>query len=78
VRRVSAEDATPRKKAVPSFPPARGGLTPPAPLVGNREGPALTVRVEINLPVTEDQQVYDKIFRSIRANLLNEQALACV
>lgn len=35
---------------------------------------ALTVRIEINLPVSDDQDVYDKIFRSIRANLLNEQA----
>lgn len=31
----------------------------------------LTVRVEINLPATGDQGTYDKIFRSIRENLLN-------
>jgi hypothetical protein len=31
----------------------------------------LTVRVEINLPTTGDQEVYDKIFKSIRENLLN-------
>lgn len=30
----------------------------------------LTVRIEINLPVAEDQAVYDRIFRSIRENLL--------
>jgi hypothetical protein len=32
----------------------------------------LTIRIEINLPVTNDQAVYDKIFQSIRANLINE------
>lgn len=31
----------------------------------------LTVRVEINLPVAENQAVYDKIFRSIKENLLH-------
>jgi hypothetical protein len=33
--------------------------------------PAVTLRVEINRPVTEDQSVYDSIFKSIRAHLLN-------
>jgi len=32
---------------------------------------AVSVRVELNLPVTDDQGVYDKIFRSIRENLIN-------
>jgi hypothetical protein len=32
---------------------------------------ALTVRVEINLPAGGDQDTYDRIFKSIRANLLN-------
>jgi Family of unknown function (DUF5343) len=31
----------------------------------------LTVRVEVNLPAAADQETYDKIFRSIRENLLN-------
>jgi hypothetical protein len=31
----------------------------------------LTVRVEVNLPPAGDQETYDKIFRSIRENLLN-------
>jgi hypothetical protein len=34
-------------------------------------GPNITLRVEINLPVTDDQSVYDSIFKSIKANLLN-------
>lgn len=33
---------------------------------------ALTVRIEINLPAGGSQETYDNIFRSIRANLLNE------
>lgn len=32
---------------------------------------ALTVRVEVNLPAGGDQETYDRIFRSIRENLLN-------
>lgn len=34
--------------------------------IGGAESPQLTIRVEINLPVTDDQSVYDKIFASIR------------
>lgn len=34
-------------------------------------GMALTVRVEINLPASSDQETYDRIFKSIRENLLN-------
>ena len=32
----------------------------------------LTVRIEINLPAVNDKETYDKIFKSIRENLLNE------
>jgi len=31
----------------------------------------LTVRIEVNLPADGDQDTYDKIFKSIRENLLN-------
>lgn len=41
-------------------------------LNGGNGQPSLTVRIEINLPVSEKQEVYDSIFRSIRTNLLNE------
>ncbi|AZD66020.1 hypothetical protein SAMN04489802_4372 [Pseudomonas chlororaphis] len=34
-------------------------------------GVALTVRVEINLPAGGEQETYDRIFKSIRENLLN-------
>lgn len=32
----------------------------------------LTVRIEINLPADGDKETYDRIFKSIRENLLNE------
>lgn len=37
----------------------------------NSGGVGLTVRIEINLPPGGDQDTYDAIFKSIRANLLN-------
>jgi hypothetical protein len=33
---------------------------------------AMTVRIEINLPADGTRDVYDNIFKSIRANLINE------
>jgi hypothetical protein len=33
----------------------------------------LTVRIEINLPAVADQETYDKIFKSIRENLINAE-----
>jgi hypothetical protein len=35
-------------------------------------GMAMTVRIEINLPANGSQETYDAIFKSIRANLINE------
>ena len=37
----------------------------------NRNQVGLTVRIEINLPAEGDQETYDRIFKSIRENLLN-------
>ena len=31
----------------------------------------LTVRIEVNLPADGEQETYDRIFKSIRENLLN-------
>lgn len=42
-----------------------------APPVVQSSAMALTVRVEINLPAGGDQDTYDRIFKSIRENLLN-------
>jgi hypothetical protein len=40
--------------------------------VTNKESPiGLTVRIEINLPADGNQETYDRIFKSIRENLLN-------
>lgn len=48
------------------------GLSPKATKVqSDGHSMALTVRVEINLPAGGDQETYDRIFKSIRANLLN-------
>ena len=33
----------------------------------------LTVRVEINLPADGDQETYDRIFKSIRENLIDAE-----
>jgi len=55
--------------AAPKAPPAS-----PATGAGNTSGMALTVRVEINLPAGGDQETYDRIFKSIRENLLNGNA----
>ena len=38
---------------------------------GHERNFGLTVRIEINLPASGDQDTYDKIFKSIRANLIN-------
>lgn len=41
--------------------------------VGNgRRDMALTVRIEINLPAGGSKETYDNIFKSIRANLIDE------
>jgi hypothetical protein len=54
--------------AVPSLP----AHTPPAGKAANvAGGVGLTVRIEINLPADGDQETYDRIFKSIRENLLN-------
>jgi hypothetical protein len=36
-----------------------------------RQAVGLTVRIEVNLPASGDQATYDRIFKSIRENLLN-------
>jgi len=39
--------------------------------LGDHGNVGLTVRIEVNLPAAADQETYDRIFRSIRENLLN-------
>jgi hypothetical protein len=48
-------------------------VDPPDALAGKKKKEmALTVRVEINLPAEASAETYDNIFKSIKANLLNE------
>jgi hypothetical protein len=47
------------------------GLSDP-PVTKSKKEMALTVRVEINLPAEASAETYDNIFKSIKANLLNE------
>lgn len=46
--------------------------TEPPPATTNSRDMALTVRIEINLPAGGSRSDYDNIFKSIRANLLDE------
>jgi hypothetical protein len=58
----------------PKRTPSSTGTTGSASVVSNKELPrdvGLTVRVEVNLPAGAEQETYDRIFRSIRENLLN-------
>lgn len=71
------EPATPKipKAKVPKatekkIPPPGSGQPDGGHGKGHRDV-GLTVRIEVNLPPSGDQETYDKIFRSIRENLLN-------
>jgi hypothetical protein len=46
--------------------------TDPLVVVKPKKDMALTVRIEINLPAEASAETYDNIFKSIKANLLNE------
>ena len=71
-RRKNAGDTSSGRSKKSTSAPAHSGPTPPAPIKVPPQSPTLTVRIEINLPVSDKKEVYDNIFRSIRANLLNE------
>jgi hypothetical protein len=68
-------------KAPKPAPPAKAERLRKPDVAGNRDsnvhardrsasGFGLTVRVEVNLPASDDQAVYDAIFKSIKENLL--------
>jgi len=65
--KASAKSKPARTKAEKSTPGTSKGKS------GNSETRevGLTVRIEVNLPPAGDQETYDRIFRSIRENLLN-------
>jgi hypothetical protein len=57
---------------VPTAAPSPSAHTPSTAKIPNTSGNVgLTVRIEINLPADGDQETYDRIFKSIRENLLN-------
>lgn len=65
----------PRANVAPQ--PAKADVPTPLEVASTGVQPAamaLTVRVEINLPAGGDQETYDRIFKSIRENLLNGNA----
>ncbi len=68
--RPQTEKKVLKGRATPKAPPEPQNLSAP----GKHEPRAmgLTVRIEVNLPADGDQETYDRIFRSIRENLLNE------
>jgi len=81
-KNVTAKKSSPNKgenaKKPKAIPPQRTPDTQlPSPQknsVMNEQGMSkvgLTVRVEINLPAGGDQETYDRIFKSIRENLIN-------
>lgn len=67
----------PLKVAKATTPPAASLPIPPASATTSGAGASntrdfgLSVRVEVNLPAGADQETYDRIFRSIRENLLD-------
>lgn len=69
-RKTSAKPS-PKTKAKPKQP---GTKTPPAmpPKVEPLTSPVqFAIRIEMNLPVTDDQKVYDALFKSMRENLID-------
>jgi Family of unknown function (DUF5343) len=76
--KVSSEKQTKLKKtkasgrsaSIPNVADLAIGSESKKPPPDNRDV-GLTVRIEVNLPAAGDQETYDKIFRSIRENLLN-------
>jgi Family of unknown function (DUF5343) len=83
----SADAAAPKSSAKPKQPKTKPAAAKPAKTTGSektkadaievggangRRDMALTVRIEINLPAGGSKETYDNIFKSIRANLIDE------
>ena len=71
-----AKEAKPKNGKPAKKPPASAPLAAVETSLGKNGGTqqrdvGLTVRIEVNLPPAADQDTYDRIFRSIRENLLN-------
>lgn len=75
--KATANPRQPKVKAVPKTKTKAADAAPIDPKVhvhvgDGRRDMALTVRIEINLPANGSKETYDNIFKSIRANLINE------
>jgi len=81
-RPPTAEPAVQRKRDKEKGKKSKGGTTPakvsePPPVfqrtVNGGRDVGLTVRIEVNLPADGDQETYDRIFQSIRKNLIDAE-----
>lgn len=66
-KRMAVAGASKRKTA----PASHATQQPTEASISLADKVGLTVRIEINLPAVDDQDTYDKIFKSVRENLLN-------
>lgn len=63
----------PKKPAVPKKKKKTTTMpVPEAPVPSDTRAVGLTVRIELNLPATTDQKVYDGIFKSVRKYLIDD------
>lgn len=60
------------KKPVASEKKKTTSPIPETPKLSDTKAVGLTVRIELNLPATTDQRVYDGIFKSVRKHLIDE------
>jgi hypothetical protein len=70
--RRSSPEARVKQQAAPTPAATTVHLSPAPSTTGSPF--TISVRIELNLPVSENQEVYDNIFRSIRENLINANA----
>ena len=74
-RRATGEAKVKTTAAVKTAtPPAATVHLTPTPASNSGSPLTISVRIELNLPISENQEVYDNIFRSIRENLINANA----
>ncbi|MGF1640270.1 MAG: DUF5343 domain-containing protein [Rhodospirillales bacterium] len=70
-RKAKEQKKTVKSSPAPAPSPPAHDTSPAAKVATVPGNVGLTVRIEINLPADGDQETYDRIFKSIRENLLN-------
>jgi hypothetical protein len=70
--KISKQKVIKSEKATNSTKAGGAAVEPIVHFKQSKKEMALTVRVEINLPAEASAETYDNIFKSIKANLLNE------